>query len=113
MQPHVEQRVGTILFVEVGSLIGCKSHVLVETYGVRVLLVHGELSHAEALDTVREEPPTKALSAHGRIEKKHLKATRLHAHEAYGRSIALGYDKLAHALDRLRDEGLNLGDLCI
>lgn len=38
-EAHVEQGVGAALFVEVGAAVGRKAQVLVEPYGMRVLLV--------------------------------------------------------------------------
>ena len=85
--------------------------MLVEAHGLRVLLVDGELAHAEVLDAVLEELSAEALAACPRVEEEHLQTAALHAHEAHGRGVPLGHDERLNVRERLRNERLDLGDL--
>lgn len=39
IQAHVQKRKRTALFINCGTLVGTKAHVLIETHGLRILLV--------------------------------------------------------------------------
>ena len=62
-QAHIQQRVWVALLVVVDPLVGLKAHVLIESDGLGVLLVDGDLADAVVLDAVLQKLPAKSPAA--------------------------------------------------
>ena len=80
--PHIQNRVRAALFIQLTAAVYGKAHVTVKTGCRRVLLVHGQLTHAVLLHAKAQQAGTKALAARLRVQKEHFQPVLLHAHKA-------------------------------
>lgn len=80
--PHIQNRVRAALFIQLTAAVYGKAHVPVKTGCRRVLLVHGQLTHAVLLHAKAQQAGTKALAARLRVQKEHFQPVLLHAHKA-------------------------------
>ena len=60
--PHIQNRVRAALFIQLTAAVYGKAHVPVKTGCRRVLLVHGQLTHAVLLHAKAQQAGTKALA---------------------------------------------------
>lgn len=52
IQAHVQKRKRTALFINCGTLVGTKAHVLIETHGLRILLVDRHFFNTIIVDSM-------------------------------------------------------------
>ena len=60
--PHIQNRVRAALFIQLTAAVYGKAHVPVKTGCRRVLLVHGQFTHAILLHAKAQQAGTKALA---------------------------------------------------
>ncbi len=88
--------------------------MLVEAYGLWVLLVHVETVRVERLDRMRKQRPADALAACGAVDEEHLKLAALDACEPKQLVVLSERDgELADAADGLAHERAHARDVVL
>lgn len=98
---HIQQRMRVAFLVKLCSLIRFKSHVLVKSDRLWILLIDGQLNDSVGFNAMLEQLLPKPFPTFLRREKQHLQAPILDAHKP-NRLLCFGNDQMLHAFQRLR-----------
>lgn len=102
LKPHLEDRVGLALLVEIHPLVDAETHVLIKAQGLLVLLVDRDFLNAKVLHTMLKQLPAQPFPAFVRVQKKHLQFLILNAHKCDGGACVIpGDDQMGNTLHRM------------
>lgn len=90
------------MLVGFGALVGRKPEVQVKAYGLRILLVCGDLENAVGVYAVREQPFADACAACVWGNKQHFEAIGGCAHEGNECVVVHGNGQVLHRRQGLR-----------
>lgn len=114
LEAHIEQQVWHALFVEVGSFVDLKAHVLIEAFCLWVLLVYCQAADTVVFYPELDEALAEALAALLSCDEEHLKRTIFNSHKSDSTSRLIGHDnQVSNTFQCLRNIGFDGLDFVI